>query len=35
MDVSQWVVFQVGGALLDKLSALVPPATANAAQTEI
>ena len=31
----RWVGLQVGGGLLDKLSVVVPPVTANAAQTEI
>ena len=29
----KWMRFQVGGAPLDKLSVVVPPVTANAAQT--
>ena len=31
----KWMRLQVFGAPLDKLSVVVPPATANAAQTEI
>ena len=30
-----WIRLQVGGAPLDKLSVVVPPVAANAAQTEI
>ena len=31
----KWIRLQVGGAPLDKLSVVVPPVAANAAQTEI
>ena len=31
----KWMRLQVGGAPLDKLPVVVPPVTANAAQTEI
>ena len=31
----KWIRLQVGLALLDKLSVVVPPVAANAAQTEI
>ena len=31
----KWIRLQVGFAPLDKLSVVVPPVTANAAQTEI
>ena len=31
----KWMRLQVGGAPLDKLSVVVPPVAANAAQTEI